>query len=134
MSTERWERTKQILEEALRLARDQRQVYLDQACGSDSDLRADVESLIASHEAAGSQFLDAAAPDLLHLTPSGNRPSAPPNQVIGHYRPVEEVGRGGMGVVWKAEDARLHPFVAGDAGAWTWSGKPRTRDCTPSWR
>ena len=42
MSTERWERTKQILEEALRLARDQRQAYLDSACGSDGDLRADV--------------------------------------------------------------------------------------------
>ena len=53
MSTERWERTKQILEEALRLARDQRQAHLDSACGSDGDLRADVESLIASHDAAG---------------------------------------------------------------------------------
>ena len=94
MSTERWERTKQILEEALRLARDQRQAYLDRACGSDGDLRADVESLIASHEAAGSQFLAAAAPDIFHLTPSSNLPGTLPNQVTPMSpRPASSTGR-----------------------------------------
>src|SRR2546422_997775 len=84
MSTERWERTKQILEEALRLARDQRQVYLDQACGSDSDLRADVESLIASHEAAGSPVLYAAAPGPFPPNPFRQPPHAPPDPVNRH--------------------------------------------------
>ena len=65
MSTERWERTKQILEEALRIAPGPRQAYLDLVCGPDSELRAEVESLIASHEEAGSAFLDAAALELL---------------------------------------------------------------------
>src|SRR2546429_5738802 len=58
MSAERWERTKQILEEALRIAPGRRQAYLDLVCGPDSELRAEVESLIASHEEAGSAFLD----------------------------------------------------------------------------
>ena len=70
MSTDRWERTKQLLEEALKLAPDRRQAYLDAACGSDHELRTDVESLIASHDAAGSQFLDAAAQELLPTSPS----------------------------------------------------------------
>ena len=61
MSSERWERTKEILEQALRLAPEERQAYLDSACGTDADLRSEVESLIASHEEAGSQFLGAAA-------------------------------------------------------------------------
>ena len=112
MSTARWERTKQILEEALRIAPEQRPAYLDLVCGADGELRAEVESLIASHVEAGSEFLAAAAPEVLDLNSSVKFPRFPLDQLIGHYRLVEETGRGGMGVVYKAEDTRLHRFVA----------------------
>src|SRR5438105_5062017 len=42
MSTEHWERTKQILEEALRIVPEQRPAHLDLVCGADSELRAEV--------------------------------------------------------------------------------------------
>jgi len=110
MSTERWERTKQILEEALRIAPGRRQAYLDLVCGPDSELGAEVESLIASHEEAGSAFLAAAAPELLELT-SSTRPPNYHEPRHRHYRLVEEAGRGGMG----------------------WCTRPRIPVCTAWW-
>ena len=91
MSVDRWELTKQILEEALRISVEERSEFLDVACGNDRELRAEVESLITSHEQAVSQFLAAAAPDILDLTSSTSLSSTSPfpaqlNKVVGHYR------------------------------------------------
>ena len=54
MNAERWQRVKQLLDQAIAFDVDNRSSYLDRECGSDSELRSEVESLLSSHQQAGS--------------------------------------------------------------------------------
>src|SRR5437773_11406395 len=78
-------------------------VYLDEACAGDPGLRARVAALLQAHQEAGS-FL--AAP----VTPA----AAPGTRVryFGDYELLDEIGRGGMGVVFRARQRSLNRVVA----------------------
>jgi serine/threonine protein kinase/Flp pilus assembly protein TadD len=78
-----------------------RAVYLDAACGSDAELRAQVEALVRSHEEAGSLLEQ----PLFRPGPTVDEPTAAahPGAVIGPYKLIEQIGEGGMGAVWMAQ-------------------------------
>src|SRR5436305_1761308 len=82
----------------------ERQRYLQAACGQDSALLDRVQGLLRVHEEAQS-FLEAPAPAQT-MALDGQRPTEGPGTVIGSYKLLEQIGEGGMGVVYMAEQTQ----------------------------
>ncbi len=108
---------------------DDRQAFLEQACGHDPQLKSDVERLLAAHSEAGSFLVlpalaftpTIATGELDTLDEEGReisldflKPSEKPGclGLLGAYEAVEVVGRGGMGLVLRAYDTKLNRIVA----------------------
>jgi serine/threonine protein kinase len=83
----------------------QRAAYLDEACAGDPDLRQRVERMLAAQAQAGS-FLE--QPALSPVLTADEQPvSERPGAVVGPYKLMEQIGEGGMGLVFVAE--QQHP-------------------------
>jgi eukaryotic-like serine/threonine-protein kinase len=83
---------------------EERAAYLDEACAGDQDLRRRVDKMLAARAAAGS-FLEQPAAGLVMTVdaPPGNEG---PGTVIGPYKLLQQIGEGGMGAVFMAEQTQ----------------------------
>jgi len=104
MTPERWKKIEAVFEQVLELTPDQRPAFLESSCDGDEELRREVESLLDSHAHAGS-FIDQRSLFLATAEVDGDDAIVASGELIGAYRVVCELGRGGMGAVYLAERA-----------------------------
>ena len=94
---------KHLLAEALELDTGRQQQFLDSACANDTDLRAEIDLLLAHRVETHSDLMEQCAADAALLRLDTDATNFTTGNRIGPYRILHEIGRGGMGAVYLAE-------------------------------
>jgi serine/threonine-protein kinase len=113
-SPARWALLEPLLDAALVLEPDERRAYLDDACGADSSLRAEVNRLLAAYELRNNtRYLEQpAAVRFASLLDERVDEATFETAIAERFRLEGELGRGGMAIVYRATDGRDGSLVA----------------------
>ena len=111
MKPESWQQLDRLFHSALAHQPSERAAFLDEACGGDDSLHKQVEALLAAHVEAGS-FIERPAIEVAARFVASDQNELAAGQQMGHYQIVSQLGVGGMGEVYLAEDTTLGRKVA----------------------
>ena len=92
-----------LFDATLQLPPEQRPGYLDQACGDDAALRQRLEALLKAGERTHGFLDDSAAPAASQSESASSPAVEKPGDNIGPYKLLQQIGEGGCGVVYMAE-------------------------------
>jgi Protein kinase domain len=111
VTADEWARVRELFEAALEHRLNQRAAFLDRACGDNPAVHAEVTSLLAAHDTAA-DFIEAPAYEVAADLLADDAPESLAGRALGPYIIRHEIGRGGMGIVYLADDTRLSRRVA----------------------
>ena len=111
MKSEQWQQLDSLFHSVLEREPAERVAFLDEACAGNAPLRQQVEVLLRAHEEAAS-FIERPAFEVEAQAVADDQDESAVGQTIGHYKIISILGVGGMGEVYKAQDARLGRMIA----------------------
>ena len=125
MNRKQWLQVTRIFTDALEVDREKRDQWLDDVCGEDNELYKEVQSLLKAYTSPG--LPDLSLNKVRQSAVSWMELQDKKGRQIGPYQLHEMIGRGGMGVVYRAYDCRLNRDVAIKFPPQYWSLNEQTK-------